>query len=529
MVKVSLRHLHDIPKAHDDGSKCIMPLFQTHATLGHKEWYLLPIQPTAPTNAFSSAPKTIHYDLEPYDCQQIEHLMIRFKVSASGGDVQLCGAPYMLSELHMRSDKGSGNVLYRCFPEMIIAWCMLTMNDEAQQEWARLMNFNLKDIKHSNQKKYWYNDTNYIRDGESKYIYLPIPLPFVSLKALDMTHVKNPIRFTFETSSDVVIDGSASNLSLDGIDFFVCGYNESEEDKHHRQTIAKKADHCYNFLSADKLEVNTKTLTASTTTEIYLDNFVAKSPFLMILIKGSTAPTISNGSLFEYLEIGKNGTFTIQNTSGKDLLSNGNPINQQQMYTHINEQLGRKPFKGMHLLCFSDDIRKSVAGAISGFFQFNGQRLKLAITPDSAPTQEIHSISLGTTASSGTYRYAFTKDINIYDVESDYDDSTADLLTALNAMPTLKELNLTASAISNNLETSSTHNVTFSTTAGRVSDEFGKLTLIGNGIPKVSSTSISTYGDDGWTTSSNVEISIYCFKFQRFKVGKDGSLDVEDL
>jgi hypothetical protein len=55
------------------------------------------------------------------------------------------------------------------------------------------------------------------------------------------------------------------------------------------------------------------------------------------------------------------------------------------------------------------------------------------------------------------------------------------------------------------------------------------MTIIGNGIPKVSSTSITTYGDDGWTTSSNVEINIYCYKFSKFNVGKDGRLDVEDL
>ena len=102
-------------------------------------------------------------------------------------------------------------------------------------------------------------------------------------------------------------------------------------------------------------------------------------------------------------------------------------------------------------------------------------------------------------------------------------------MSALNALPSLKDKNITASAISNNLEDNTSHNITFSARAGRVSDELGKLTLMGNGIPKVNSTSITTYGIDGWTTGSNYEISVYCWKYCKFIVGKDGSLDVEEL
>ena len=43
-----------------------------------------------------------------------------------------------------------------------------------------------------------------------------------------MTHIKNPLRFIFDTSSDVVINGNVSNLSLDGLEFVVCGHNETD-------------------------------------------------------------------------------------------------------------------------------------------------------------------------------------------------------------------------------------------------------------------------------------------------------------
>ena len=526
MPKVVNRHDTKMTKI-SDGDKALIPAFQSVASLGHKEWFTLPIQPTAPTNAWSSAPKTITYDLEPHDCRQIEHLIIRLKVSASGGDIQLVGAPYLFDEIELRADKGSGRSLVRIRSEEIIAWNMLTMNDECQEELARLQNYTLTDINSKNQKKYWYNESNYIRDGETRYIYFPLPLNFIQFSALDMSHIKNPLRFIFSTSSDVVISGSVSNLSLDGFDFIVCSHNETDFDSHARNAIAKKTHHAYNFLTADVLNVNDKTLTAGQKTEIYLDNFTGKSPWLMIVIKGSTSPQASDGTLFDFYEIGKNGTITIENTSGRDLLSQGNPITQKQIYTHMNEQLGRKCFQGMYFLCFTEDVKKAVAGNINGFFQFAGQRDKLCITFDSAPTQEVHSISLGATAPSGQYRYAF-ENMALSDQDADYDDTTSDLVSIINDMPALKDRNLSASAVSNNITTSPTHNITFSTRSGKVSNELGKITLLGCPV-KVNSTSVSTHGDDGWTTGSNYEISIYCYKYCKFIVGKDGSLDVEEL
>ena len=148
---------------------------------------------------------------------------------------------------------------------------------------------------------------------------------------------------------------------------------------------------------------------------------------------------------------------------------------------------------------------------------------------DSAPTQEIHSISLGTTASSGSYRYAF-ENMALSDQDADYNDSTSDLLNIINAMPALADRGLAASSVSNNINTSSTHNVTYTARPGRISHELGKITILGNdGTPKVTSTSVSTYGDDGWTTGSSYQIEVFNFHWSKFVVGKDGSLSVEQL
>ena len=513
-----------------DGNKHSIPIFQSFATVGHKEWFTIPIQPTAPTNAFSSAPTTIYYDIEPHDAKEVGDLHIKITLSASGGDVRVVGAPFLFDTITLISDKGSGSNLVKLYPENLIAWCMLTMNEEEQQEYSKLMNFSLKDIKSKNLKKYWYNENNYIRDGESLTMYMPLPLNFLKMNALDLTHLKNPLRVRFECSNDVVLDGSVSNLSLDNIELLVCGHQESVFDMQAREGRNKSKHHAYHFLDVERITINDRTLNASTKTDFYLDQLTSKVAFFLVCIKGSTTPGTSDDTLFDYLEIGKNGTFDIESSSGRSEYANGNPINQTVLYHHLQEQIQNKPFAGMYIIPFCEDVRKSIVlGNINGFKQMTGAKEKLSITFDSAPTSEVHTVSIGTTASAGTYRYAF-ENFAFSDQEVDYNDSTSDLLSAINAMPCLQELNLSASSVSANLASNTSHAVTFTNTDGdTISKELGKLTIVGNGIPKVNSTSVSTYGDDGWVSGSNYEVNIYAYKWAKFKVDSDGSLSVEQL
>ena len=512
-----------------DGEKRSVPVFQSFATIGHKEWFTIPIQPTAPTNAFSSAPTTIYYDIEPHDAKEVKDLCIRLTLSASGGDVRIVGAPFLFDTITLISNKGSGDNLVKLYAENIIAWCMLTMNDEEQQQWSKLMNFSLADSKSRNLKKYWYNESNYIRDGETRQIYMPLPLNFVKMSALDLSHLKNPLRLRFECSNDVVIDGSVNNLSLDNIELLVCGHQESAFDMHAREARNKRANHAYNFLDVERITINDRTLNASTKTDFFLDQLTSKVAFFLVCIKGNTNPANSDDTLFDYLEIGKNGTFDIESSSGRSEYCNGNPVSQTVLYHHLQEQLQSKPFAGMYIIPFCEDIKKSIIlGNINGFKQMTGAKEKLSIVFDSAPTSEVQTISIGTTATAGTYRYAF-ENFAFSDQEVDYNDSTSDLLSAINAIPYLQERNYTASSVANNINTSASHAVTFTNTNGNISNEVGKITIVGNGIPKVNSTSVTTYGDDGWASGSNYEVSIYAYKWAKFCVDNDGELKVEQL
>lgn len=516
-----------LPTVADVEDKSLLPHFQSVASVGQREHFIVPIQPAAPTNSFSNG-ATLYYDLEPHEVREVSDIVVRLKISATS-DTRIVGCPYLFDRIVIEGDHGSGPEIARIYPETIVAWNMLTENDETQQKCAEMGNYSLKKVKSKNLRKYYTDESNYIRANQSKEIYLPLPLNWIKYGALHLGHIKNDIRFRFECSNSVVIDGSASNLSLDAFDFLISSHSEEEFDAKANIAQRMKHKHSFIFLEPERLQINTKTYTASNKTEIFLDQFTGKIAFMLVVLKPSTTPTASDKTLFDYREIGPYGTFDLENSAGKSLLANGTPINQNQLYTQFHDQIGSRPWQGVYIIPFCEDIKKSIAGHINGFYQARGSKDKLCIVPDSAPTQEVVTISTGATASAGTYRYAFENCGGISDQEVDYNDSTSDLLSAINAMPQLADIGLSASAVNANLDATTSQTVTFDAKCGSVYKELGKLTIVGNGIPKVNSSSVTTFGKDGFTTGSNFTCEIFAFKFCKLIIDQQGNLSKKEL
>ena len=527
MPKIVPRESFMFSTAPDVQDKSVLPQFQAHSSLGQMEFYTVPIQPAAPTNTFTNG-STLYFDIEPHEVKEVSHLIVRLKISCTTAAVQLVPNYYLFDRILVEDSHGSGPEIARIFPETCIAYDFLTSNEEAQEKCAELGNYSLEEIKSRNVRKLYTSDANYIQPGQTKEIYLNLPLSFIRFRALDFGHIANDLRLRFEASNDVVISGSVANISLDAVDLLVSSHDSHHEDRNAKLAKHKKHNHSFIFLEPERLQVNTKSLQASTKTEYFLDQFSGKIAFLMVLLKGSTTPQASDKTKFDFYEIGKYGTFDVESSAGKSLLMNGSPMNQNQVYNYIQDQVGCKPWAGVYFIPFCEDIKKSVAGIVNSFRQFYGQKDKLCITFDSAPTQEISTITLSSTAASGSYRYGFSNGI-IDTAEVDYNDSTGDLLTAINAIPQLAQKGISASSVSANIASSATHAITWSARSGRVSDELGKLTIVPNGIPKVSSSVVSTYGDDGWTSGSGYQCEIFAFKFCKLTVDTDGKLSKSDL
>ena len=512
------------PKVNEGGT--LIPLHQSSMVSGMDGTITIPSVPAISSTILGSG-NTYYYDLEPDEVGRMDELCFRFRITCSNADVECLPPHQWFTRIVLEAEKGSGDELIHIYPENMVFWHWLTENRESREKSSVLCNYGRVELKSESCEKYCINEKTKFKTGETRDVYLQLPALFLYLNALDMRHTRSDFRFRFEFSNDIVVNGDVSNLSLDNLNLIAQTFSEEPYDYRHRMTRLRNNKHKYIYLDHEILSYNSYNLNAGSTQKFALDQFVGKCPFLIVVIKPSNNPSASDQSKIKYVEIGKDGTFDITNASSQSLLGNGTALKQDYVYDQFLKQTGNPHLRGVYLINFSKSVKQSVAGKPNGFFEFVGLRDYLEITFDSAPTQEVHTVNLGATSPDGTYRYAFENGI-ISDQELDNTDITSTIETAINAIPQLVERDITVDVDADLVSTSS-QNITFSAGSGKVSDEFGKITIVGNGISKVTGSTVSTVGKTGWTSGSDYTVEIHMYKFKCLEVSKNGKITCKDL
>ena len=519
VARRSLKH----PKVINNGVR--MDAISATATAGMQGFYTIPMTPQPSSSSLGSG-NTLYLDLERDECGEIDNLCIRLKVSCSTADVTAVPSAYWFKRIVLESEKGSGSELAHIYPEQMVIWNWLLHGEEMRDKWAKLSNFANVKLKGKKMEKFYDNEQTKFRVGETKEIYIQIPATFLHNSMLDMKHIRSDLRIRMELSSDIVVSGSVNNLSLDNVSVLINSFREESYDDQEKISYQKNYDNGHIYLDAERLQINDKTLTAGQSTKIALDQFVGKCAFLAVVIKPNSNPVASDRSLYNYVDIGDDTTFDITNSSSQSLLGNGTAIKQKQLLQIFTELTGNQPLKGLYIIPFCEDIKLAFT-KMNGVFDFYGLRDYLDVTFDTAPTQEVHQINLASLGVTGSYRYAFENGV-ISDQGLDYNDVAADIKTAIDAIPELQERDISVS-VNNGIDGTTTQQITFNANSGRVVDEVGKITILGNNIPKVTSTSVSTYGTNGFTTGSNYQIEIFMYKYKCLVVDKKGNVTCKDL
>ena len=524
MVKLGFKHDHENPKVNEQGY--LLPAHQRDITAGQDSYITIPATPSPSTTILGSG-NQYYFDLESDEVGRIDDLCLRFRITCSTADVECVPPAYWFSRIVLEAEKGSGDELQHIYPENIVLWDYFTKDRVSREKCAYMNNYHITKYNSESAEKLWVSEKTKFKAGETRDVYIPLPALFLHLNAIDMKHIRQDFRIRLEFSSDIVISGDRTNLSLDNLNAVIRTFAEESYDYQHRMEYQRKWGHKYIYLDHERLTYNDKTLTASQTTKFALDQFVGKCPFVVVVIKNNSSPVASDKSLFDFVEIGTDGTFDITNSGSQSLLGNGTAVKQDYIYETWNKQTGNPHIKGVYLIPFCDNVKKSVAGSVNGYFEFVGLKDYLDITFDSAPTQEVHTISLASLGTTGTYRYAFENG-GISDQDCDYDETASDIKAIIDAMPQLAERNISVS-VNNGIDATTSQTITFDARANQVSEELGKITILGNNTPKVNSTSVSTQGQSGFTTGSSYQVEIHMYKFKCLEVEKNGKINCVDL
>ena len=318
-----------------------------------------------------------------------------------------------------------------------------------------------------------------------------------------------------------------SEVELVNIELVVQSHKDAHFDRHERETTAMAKDHKFTFLDTEKYTVNNKTLTAGTQFQVYLDSFVGKAPYLVLNIKDTTDPT--GADRYRYNELGADGTVTLANSGGQDLLSNGTSMKEDVLYDNFVTDTGNANLRGFYVIPFNRNVTKSVAGSINSFYKFHGQKDQLLVTPSAAATAEVHTITLGTTGTAGGIRPVV--DGYMGEDDLDYNDTAAVFSAAYATLKPIVERGYTPT-VNQNLDGNASYTVTFDQKDLRVSDELGAVSALSNlntgGVTCTSA--VTTYGSKfGWVSGSAYTVEILFFKFRELTVSRTGGLSVRDL
>ena len=526
-------------KVKDNGAH--LPAYQQNSYLGMCSQYTIPVTPAVSKTALTTGSQ-VYVDLEEFECSTIDQFCFRFTIRAIN-DTKLAPVFYWFSEIEIRAEKGTGDVLQRIYPENMRLWYFLTMNEEERKYWADLGNFTITTDPKTGRQSIDVTQDNIIKAGETREIFLHLPSTFMQSSQIDMRHLVSELRFQLELSRDVLLDSTTqADFELENIHMLIQSYQETASDAQTKLDAWKKNHHKYVYLDCERLTYNDRTLQSNSKQRFNLDQFQNKSPFMMFVFKPSTNPTVANKSRYKYREIGDYGTIDLENSGGRSIYGNGNPAQSIDFFTKLHGETGNYIQKGCYIMNWSEDIKQSLAGIINGYQQFDGSNYYLSFEFDNEAVQE--TVALESFASPGFLAITdplSPNGVGIFEINQKIERIPVNIA---NINDYTNRMNLLLDDTEVQLQSISGNNydpamiVTYTKASGDASSRVG-LPQIYNQVPAFDSNNptssayivprITQQGVDGWDTSANYQLEIYCYKFKELLINKNGRLTCREL
>ena len=280
-IKIVSRNHRKIPK--HKAKNHVIPLHQSQASISMKTWYTIPQSPAPATNSLASG-RDILFDLESYETNVIESIAARFTVTNSGSaDVQLAPSAYWIERIVIEAERGTSDELNYIYPEQIVFYYWSILSNEEREYWSKKSNFSIGRFEDGTER-YFDDESTILRAGETRDIYMPFPVAWLHMSAIDMKHILGDLRFRFQMNNDFVVSGTKSDVTLDDLVLFICSTEETEADRQARKMELRSNHHKYIYLDAERLTLNDKSLNAGSEQRFNLDQYVGKAAFILVFI-----------------------------------------------------------------------------------------------------------------------------------------------------------------------------------------------------------------------------------------------------
>lgn len=490
--------------------------------------------PAAPTGSLTAAGVYECY-LDPQKFEIPTKIALRFDVlEASAANMYLTPTAYFPQWIEITANKGAGQVIAKLWDDQLF-WESAVLEPDIKKT---------QDYYEANGYSPEYNRGPLHPASSTRHYRLELKsLPFIHGQ-LYLSNIRKEIRIQIQFKSAVVSSGSGT-CSLSNV------WLEVDHDRpmgNHLpllQALRTVPQKC-RYLQAIKVSSGaSQTLTAGSTYNLDL-SYASKGicPFIIFGVRTSGFTATNDGPL-NLIDIGDiNATIDVVDPGGKSMMTSGVAARTDRLMRKYGK-LGVASFpkyKKWYMLQFCKDVARAFAGEMSGALYLDGGKNLLAITPDSAQTNPVFSLSSSNNAAGLAVGYIRLKYKNSVTAPLAYNTTAANLKVAMDALPDSLKDGVTWSFNQDFTSTANSCVVSLTATCTtempqfdpnqypQVINESGSTSAAGNVSTLVAyTTALATPGKRGFTTmSGTAQIDAYVYMYYQY-TEKGGEIAIEKL
>lgn len=470
---------------------------------------------SADTSVFGGRETIISESITKSAFGSVKDIGIIIEVLISTASVTLLPAEFFFNRIRIMTANGSGGDMVYITPES--TWFDMAFLDYEKRHAMGIEANHTADMKPSGRTFY---------AGQIARFHIPLWRMINFKGGLPFDHMNSDLQIEFTARATIVESGSGTatlqNMTLSVI-----------EDVYHDAYFAAQRNAFLesNVISTrylDVVETNKSgmTLTAGQYKDIDLDDFdKQRMAFVVVGVRESNYQTNAGYGPIRFLDLGLGSGLNIVNASGTPIwgvgpTTPGDYIKYVRMAASLPGDFG--VHTNMYMLDFTESPAMAIQGVSNGFMDFE-RKFKLRLTPGTAGTAEVQTITCTNAANDGGYYYLTHGGYTTTQLA--FDANVAAIKAALEALPSFSknDLHITASA-------ALTTTITLTFTELGPQEPIGiVITSLNDGtVVEVPTMSISTPGVRGWNTGSTYVVTVIGYKYRDLSLGK-GRFSIMDV
>lgn len=453
----------------------------------------------------------IKYFLEEDTLKNVESVVLRFKIKMTGADDELAPVPYWFDRVEIY-DRKSGEEIGRLYSDALYTLLNL-IEQEHINNWKDLINYDSKTYTESRKVHAVNNE---------EYYYLPLVASVFEGMHLDMTSIKGDIEFRLHPRNPV-INGTGTPELLEVAGLYETDMTDSQSDHAYRQFLKAHVP-VHQYLDSQQYIETGIVMNASTKYEFNLDQFNHASACLLAVIRPANVSNINN-NYQNYVDL-YNGSIDLVSTTGESIYGKGRAIPANYLRKIIAPQYVESEMfehAAIYPLIFGD-LQKAAVGSIEGYFRFNGEKNRIAITTPANGTNASLTLAQSAVADGGSIAFFYKGDhTNVA-----YNATTAQIEQAINALSSVRKERLVCSAVD---DFADANDVVLTLTkkngqAKKLDEPIKYVSQLTNAGSPITITPTVVSGQDGWSNGT-FDVSIYSLYFKHVNQ-HNGRLEVKD-